>query len=361
MKISDIIANFKTKGIFTKYKKLTAGNINKTYLVINECSSGRKKYVLQKINSYVFKNPQKLMKNVIDVTNHIRRKVNMPDKFRRVLEFIPAKNGLSYYIDRKGEYWRVYKYVDDSLTFNETDDLSVVEEAGKAFGRFQLYLNDFDAKSLFNTIENFHDTEKRFNDLFISYEKAEKNRKDNVVRQIEYLKSRKDYASYFTSRIVNGSLCLRVTHNDTKSNNVLFDKFSKKALTVIDLDTVMCGLVAYDFGDGCRSICSTANEDEVDFTKIDFDLAKFNAFSKGFLSISATTLSDEEINTLYIAPYIMTLELASRFLKDYLDGDLYFNCSYECQNLNRAENQIVLAQKIENKLNSLKDIIGKNL
>jgi len=359
MEISEVIANFKTEGNFLKYNKLTSGNINKTYLVINSANCGQIKYILQKINGYVFKNPQRLMKNVIDVTNHIRRKIHTRDKNRQVIEFISAKNDLPYFIDNNGEFWRVYKYIDNSVTFDETDDISVVEETGKAYGKFQLFLSDFNAENLFDTIEDFHDTEKRFHSFFDSVKKNLANRKKLVEKQIEYLKSKSEYASFFTSRLKEGKIQLKVTHNDTKCNNVLFDKVSKKALTVIDLDTVMRGLVAYDFGDGSRSICSTAKEDETDYDKIDFDLNKFRAFTKGFLSKTVNALSEEELNTLYIAPYIMTLELASRFLKDYLDGDLYFNCLYENQNLDRANNQIILSQKIERKLIEIKDIVDK--
>lgn len=359
MELNHIFSRFEIVGDFVGFEKLTSGNINETYLVSAKRNENVSRFVIQKINGYVFHNPQRLMKNVIEVTNHIRRKLSGSNRQREVMQFIPAKNKLPYFIDDLGNYWRAYKYIDDSITFEETDDLSIIEETGKAFGKFQLLLSDFDVNRLFDTIPKFHDTEKRFIDLFESAENDVCGRKNTVLKELEYLMSKQKYASFFTEKLRKGELCNRVTHNDTKFDNVLFDKFSRKALTVIDLDTVMSGLVAYDFGDGARSICSTSCEDERDHRKIDFDLDKFKAFAKGFLSKTSNTLTVNEISTLYMSPYVLTLELGARFLKDYLDGDLYFSCDYELHNLDRAENQIVLSKRIYDKLDIIKNIVDE--
>ncbi len=361
MKILTILDNFDLSGKFVGLEVLKAGNINSTYLVRFADNGTESKYILQKINRYVFKNPPHLMKNVIDVTNHIRHKLKNSKDKRQVLEFLPANTGLSYVKDEKGEFWRIYKYIDNSVSYDNSDDMFIVEQAGVAFGKFQSMLNDFDTESLNETIKDFHNTKKRFNDLAMSAEVDAVDRKKFVKEELDYLLKRQNIADFYCDMIEANKIPVRVTHNDTKCNNVLFDKDTNKALTVIDLDTVMAGLIAYDFGDGSRSIASTSKEDEEDFSKVDFDLVKFEAFTKGFLSKTATTLTDIEAETLYMGPLVMTLELASRFLKDYLDGDLYFKCDNPIHNIIRCQNQIKLCKKIEEKLPQIKEITFKYL
>lgn len=361
MKILTILDKFDLSGDCIGYEVLKAGNINSTYLIRFADKGTESKYILQKINRYVFKNPPHLMKNVIDVTNHMRHKLKNSKDKRQVLEFLPANTGLSYVKDEEGEFWRIYRYIDNSVSYDNSDDMFIVEQAGVAFGKFQSMLDDFDTDSLNETIIDFHNTKKRFEDMALSAELDVEGRKQFVKAELNYLLERENIANFYCDMIKNREIPIRVTHNDTKCNNVLFDKDTNKALTVIDLDTVMAGLVAYDFGDGCRSIASTANEDETDFTKIDFDLVKFEAFTKGFLSRTSLTLTDIEAETLYMGPFVMTLELASRFLKDYLDGDLYFKCDNPLHNKIRCQNQITLCKKIEEKLPQIKEITLKYL
>lgn len=360
MDIALICENFNLEGKFYGYELLKSGNVNQTFLVYYDDYGKINKYVLQRINSYVFKDPAVVMKNVVSVTNHIRRKVSFLNGKRLTLHFLPSKNGLSYYIDENKAFWRVYKFIDDSLCFDCAED-GLVEEAGKAFGEFQRSLTDFDPKNLSFTIKDFHNGKKRYEDLIVSVKNNVRGRKREVFKQLKYLKSIKKIADYYGDLIDLKQLPLRVTHNDVKISNVLFSKDEKKGLAVIDLDTVMPGIVAYDFGDGARSIAATAKEDETDLNKVDFDLTRYEAFTKGFLSQTGVYLTENEGETLYMAPLSVTFELATRFLKDYLDGDLYFKCSYEKHNLVRANNQIALCQKIYDKLDDIKSITQKYL
>lgn len=360
MDIALICENFNLEGVFYGYELLKSGNVNQTFLVYFDDFGKINKYVLQRINSYVFKDPAVVMKNVVSVTNHIRRKVSSLKGKRLTLEFLPCKNGLSYYIDENKGFWRVYKYVDDSLCFDYAEE-DLVEEAGKAFGEFQRYLTDFDPKNLYFTIKDFHNGKKRYEDLTLSAKNNVRGRKKEVVKQLNYLKSMKKIADYYGDLIDFKQIPLRVTHNDVKISNVLFSVQDNKALAVIDLDTVMPGIVAYDFGDGARSIASTVKEDETDLSKVDFDLVRYEAFTKGFLSQTGVYLTEIEGKTLYMAPLAVSFELATRFLKDYLDGDLYFKCSYEKHNLVRAKNQIALCQKIYDKLDDIEAITKKYL
>lgn len=358
-KIAFICQNFNIKGEFVKFECLKEGNINQTFLVTFIENKQIRRYVLQKINSYVFKNPEKLMENIISVTNHIKNKIKY-DTYRHVLEFLPCKNEY-YYIDNQCNYWRIYKFINNSVTFNNPECLDIVYEAGYQFGKFQCYLNDFDLTKLYPTIKDFHNTKIRYKNLIFSAFKNNNNRLERVKDQLSYLISRKNLASYYIDLIERGDIPFRVTHNDTKCNNVLFDINTKKSLTVIDLDTVMKGIIGYDFGDSARSICSTCDEDELDTSKIDFDIKRFDSFCNGFLSQTKDILTLNEKTTLYLAPAVMCYELAVRFLTDYLDCDLYFKCDYLEHNFDRAKAQIALLKKIEDKNELIQNTIKKYL
>lgn len=360
MLLNYVCNNFRLHGKLIDYEKIESGNINTTYLVTTENNGIKSKYVVQKINKYVFKNPRLLMKNVTLVTNHIKNKFLNKENIA-CLDYVKTKKGSYYFIDDSKEFWRVSKFIENSICYLTTEDLCVIKEAGRAYGQFQKLVSDFDISLLHETIKDFHNTEKRFSDLKKSADYDLLKRKQEVLEQLGYLFSKRNLAEYYCQFIKNGQLKLKVTHNDTKCSNVLFDKNTGKALTVIDLDTVMAGLIAYDFGDATRSICSNFGEDEEDTGKIDFDLDRFEAFTSGFLNEVGDTLSDLEKQTLYMAPLVAALELSVRFLKDYLDGDLYFKCDYKKQNLIRANNQIALSKKILLKLSDVKKIIEKYL
>lgn len=360
MLLNYVCNNFRLDGKYINYERINSGNINTTYLVTTENNGVKTKYIVQKINKYVFKNPRLLMKNVTLVTDHIKNKLSN-DKTNVFLDYVKTKKGLYYFVDDGKEFWRVSKFIENSVCYLTMGDLFIIKEAGRAYGQFQKLVSDFDINLLYETIKDFHNTEKRFYDLKKSAGYDIAKRETRAREQLEYLFSKRYLAEYYGKFIKNGQLKLKVTHNDTKCSNVLFHKITGKALTVIDLDTVMAGLVAYDFGDATRSICANFGEDEEDICKIDFDLDRFDAFSCGFLNEVGDTLTDFERQTLYMAPLVAALELSARFLKDYFDGDLYFKCDVKEQNLIRAKNQIALSKKILYKLSDIKKIIEKYL
>jgi thiamine kinase-like enzyme len=296
------------------------------------------------------------MNNIINVTNYVSNKLSTSNLV--VLSFNTTEEGKPYVVDELGNFWRARQYL-DCITFDTTDNLQIIEEAGSAFGEFQFLLDGFDASTLFESIPNFHNTRKRIENLerAIAYSKGD--RKSICFEEIGYILANKVLACKLCDMLDANELPLRVTHNDTKCNNVIFSKKTNKALAVIDLDTIMPGLTAYDFGDGARSIASTTEEDEADLTKVKLDLDKFERFTKGYLKNLKNSLTQNEIESLGISVYIMTLELASRFLEDYLNGDVYFRTHYGEQNLRRTRCQIALCKDIYKKLDRINEIINK--
>ncbi len=358
MDIGQLCKDFCFKGDFDRYDIITAGNINTTYKVFTEDENGKHQYLLQKINKNVFKEPEKIMENVTNINNYIDHRHKCEDLF--VLHFKTNSNGLPYVIDEDGNFWRACKFF-DCACFNSPDDLGVIEETGRAFGQFQYLLNGYDAQRLNITIPNFHNTRKRLLTLEKTIRHAPESRKNKATHEIEYILANKDLGVKLCELLEEGKLPLRVTHNDTKCNNVLFNKDTLKALAVIDLDTVMPGLCGYDFGDGARSICSLTDEDETDLTKVGFDLERFEKFSKGYFKYLKDYLTEEEKNTMALSVYVMTLELASRFLQDYLNGDVYFRIAMKEHNLIRTRCQIALCKDISNKLEKMDEIVKKYL
>lgn len=344
-------------------KQLSGGHINTTYLVTTAQENQTNKYVLQKINKYVFKNPDEVMQNIVSITNFIKDKIFSKGQNykRKVLNFLQSTNGLPYIIDENGDYWRMYEFIDQSVCYDNTSDLKIIEETGKAFGEFQLHLDDYPIEELYITIKNFHNLPMRY-DYFDQVIKIDRfDRANKVSREIESFFNLENYVSQLNLMLENGKLPYRVTHNDTKCNNVLFDKNTNKKLCVIDLDTVMPGLVAFDYGDAIRCIANTAKEDEKDLSKVKLDLNRFKAFTKGFLSLVGDKLTDKEKETLYLGPISIATELALRFLTDYLEGDVYFKTDYLEHNLDRARCQLELAKDMLLKKEKMKEIIDECL
>ncbi|MBE5743653.1 MAG: aminoglycoside phosphotransferase family protein [Clostridiales bacterium] len=358
MDISQLCTDFCFKGDFICYDIIVAGNINSTYKVHTEDENGKHQYLLQKINKNVFKEPEKIMENIKNVNDYIDHRHKCEDLF--VLHFKNSKQGFPYVIDEDGNFWRACKFF-DCACFNSPSDLSVIEEAGRAFGQFQYLLDGYDAERLHVTIPDFHNTRKRIAKLEKTIKYAPDSRKSNALEEIQYILDNKNIGVKLCELLDEGKLPLRVTHNDTKCNNVLFNKDTLKALAVIDLDTVMPGLCAYDFGDGARSICSLTDEDEVELNKVGFDLERFDRFCKGYFKYLKDYLTQDEKDTLALSVYVMTLELASRFLQDYLNGDVYFRVAMKEHNLIRARCQIALCKDIKNKLEIMDEIIKKYL
>lgn len=342
----------------TEIKELKAGNINDTFLV-TAYNGDVNQYIFQKINTYVFKEPEKVMFNIAEISRHIENKLGSEEKelYRKMLCFLHATNGNNYYVDKNGGFWRAYKYIDRAFTYDYPDTNDILYSIGYEFGQFQMMLSDFDASVLYDTIPDFHNTKKRMNDLFSAVGQDVCGRAGSVKKEIGFFSEIRKKASELSELAEKGVLPIRVTHNDTKCNNVLFDDETKKPVAVIDLDTVMPGLSVHDFGDAVRSAASTVSEDERDLTKVSLDLGRYEAFTKGFISQAAGHLSRSEIDNMVLGALTITWELASRFLADYINGDIYFKTRYEGHNLDRARCQIALAKDMEKKFDQMNDIV----
>ena len=337
--MENIVYKFKYEGTPVATKEFGNGHINRSYVVTTD---KEKKYVLQHINPEVFHDGPGLMKNAIAVSEHIVKK---DGKESSALNFILSNEGEYFARDDDGACWRSYEFV-DALCFEHPDTPHDLYKVGVAFGKFQSQLDDYDASSLIETIPKFHDTPNRFSDFKRAVENDKMGRRSSVEEDIAFALERETFGSTLTDMFNRGQIPLRVTHNDTKINNVLFDKTTREPLCIIDLDTVMPGLIAYDVGEAVRTGASTCDEDERDLNKVNFDIEMFRAFIKGFLE-NCPELSENEKNTLVIGPKMMALENGIRFLGDYLNGDTYFAISYEDQNLCRARAQFKLLEDME--------------
>lgn len=362
-KIEKICRKFGIDGEYLSYELLTNGHINTTYKVYFVRRGEVKDYILQRINVYVFKNPEAVMENIVKVTEYIREKIKATgvSAKRYVLHYQPTENGKYYFVDEKDGFWRCARFIDDSVTFNITDNLTVIEEAGKAFGEFQMYLADFPVQDLNIVIPHFHNTVLRYETFENSVRRNDTGRADGVKVEIQKYLSLKEIATKMYKMQRAGELPLKVTHNDTKCNNVLFDKTTFRHLSVIDLDTVMPGLVGFDFGDAIRFTANTCDEDEKDVSIVKLDMDKFEAFTRGFLSAVGQALSENEKNTLALGAVTMTVECGMRFLTDYLDGDKYFKISREEQNLDRARCQLALAEDMITRIDEMNEVVDKYL
>lgn len=334
-----VLSRFALSGAPVSSEPYGSGHINGTQLVV--CDSGRR-YILQQINTNVFHEPEKLMRNIELVTSHLRTKVTDP---RGVLCLVPAFDGKSFAVEN-GEYWRIYELVEGSVCY-QSADAALFYESAVAFGRFQNQLSDFPADALVETIPQFHDTPARYLAFHRAVLQNVVTRKEQVSREIDFVLAREDFSHTLMDLQATGELPLRVTHNDTKINNVLFDAKTNKALCVIDLDTVMPGLSVNDFGDAIRFGASTATEDERDLSNVHFDLELYKTYVNGYLSTCGQSLTKTEKAMLPTGAKMMTLECGMRFLADHLAGDVYFHVSREGQNLDRARTQFRLVEEME--------------
>lgn len=355
MQMIQIMENFKIGGTIVHAQEYGNGHINKTYLVT---TSTNEKYILQQINVNVFKKPREVMENIQLVTNHIRKKFkNLKcDNSRSVLEIIGTKDKKNYVKHKEG-YWRCYRFIEGAKTYEQITDPQQFYEVGKAIGNFQKQLSDFPIRKLHITIPDFHDTPKRFQ-KFKEVANADKHdRGMDIFNEIKFVCDRQKDMGIIVDLLKTNKIPLRVTHNDTKLNNVMIDEQSGHAICVIDLDTVMPGSVLYDFGDAIRIGASTALEDEQDLSKVKIDLNLFRLFSQGFLEVLRKDLKKDEISNLVASTKIITLECGMRFLTDYLDGDNYFKIHYENHNLVRARAQFKLVKEIEEHEEEMQQII----
>lgn len=360
MEIVEICRAFNIKGEHKSTEILKSGNINATYKVSFIEDGNTVAYILQKINTYVFKRPEHIMHNIKLINQHIGNKLPECDRPRKMLNFLERENGENYLYD-EDSFWRGYVFVPDSVTYNNFSDLSLLQRAGEAFGEFQTMLSDFDASLLYEIIPGFHNTKSRYDHLMDTVDKDPAARVASVKGELEFIKKYSNLGCSLCDMLDEGLLPLRVTHNDTKGNNVLFDENTGETLAVIDLDTVMPGLVAYDFGDAIRFAANNTDEDDPDTSKVFLCLDRFEAFAKGFVPKIASGATKNEIDTLALGAFVMTYELAIRFLDDYLAGDVYFKLNYPEHNIVRARNQIALCEDMLTKLDEMKNIVARSL
>ncbi len=351
-KLQDVCRLFKIEDTYLGYETVQMGNVNRTYKVNFRLGDGSpKSFLVQNVNTYAFRNPVRLMENIDKVTEHIRAKC----PGRVALHFHHTVDRKTYVIDGEN-FWRMTNYI-PSVTYNTVQDSRVLRNAGLAFGEFQTNLADFDITQLFETIPGFHNTRQRYEHLAAVIAEDKAGRVEQVQEEIDYLMSVRDLACKLTDLQKAGELPLRVTHNDTKINNVLFSPSDNSALVVIDLDTVMPGLVGHDFGDAIRFAANFVEEDCPAFEKAGVDLDVFRAFAEGFLSKTANTLTPKEVETLALSCFVLTAELATRFLADYIEGDPYFKINYPDHNLVRTRCQIALAKDMQKKMGEMEKIV----
>ena len=351
-KLRKVCIAFRIPGTLLRYEEIKQGNVNRTFRVIFRQDDGSEKaYMVQRVNTYVFEQPVQVMDNIDAVTEYLRRK--NPD--RKALHFHHTADRKTYVFDENG-FWRLFNFI-DSRTFDHCEDLAVIRSAGRAFGQFQRELGDFNAAALYATIPYFHDTPCRYQKLENDAREDPQGLVSQVRDELDWLFSVKKEACQLTDLFLRGELPLRVTHNDTKINNVLFEKEGTDAIVVIDLDTVMPGLVGHDFGDAIRFAANYVEEDSRDADHAGLNMAVFRAFTEGFLEQTAATLTDREVDTLALSCFAMTCELATRFLDDYILGSPYFKTEYPTHNLVRARCQIALAKDMRDHLHEMQHII----
>jgi len=360
-----IINEFKIEGELQNITENNQGNINSTYVLEYNNSGEKKKYLLQKINANVFKEPYLVMKNIELISKHINKKLKrLNNTTYKHPNFMKTNSGelLYTYINENGEkeYYRVCEFIENCISYDNFKQCSnpceVAYNTGKAFGFFHKLLNDFPTTSLAETIPDFHNTPKRFDDLLLSIENNITNRSFEVSHEIVDLISKIKECSIIQSSL-GKTIPIRVTHNDTKLNNILMDATTNVGVAVIDLDTVMPGSALYDIGDGIRSACANSFEDEKDLDKVFLDLDLTKAYIEGYLSEMANELTHDEVNYIAISIKILTYELVLRFLTDYINGDTYFKIKYKTHNKDRFLNQYALLKDIENKLDEIHEFV----
>ncbi len=364
-----IAKNFNINGEPIKIEKCNSGHINKTYAVTYKTKENEeKKYILQYVNTNVFPNLPELMTNIKKITKYMNEKAlekgeNIDRLTLKMIDTLDDNPNSIY-----NQNWRMEEFIDNTKTYLTTESTEILTEAGKAAGKFQKHLDGFPAEELYETIPKFHYTPNRVNQL-----KEALSNEENKTKRSERFKIAKEAIGFLTdenrinktniitNKLQSKEIPLRVTHNDTKLSNILFDKDTNKAVCLIDLDTVMPGALVYDFGEGLRTGITTAKEDEQDVSKIYADINRFEAFTKGFLSEVKDIITEEEIKLLPLGLWMMTYENAIRFLADYLNGDVYFSVDKDIENHNliRAKTQMELLKQIEEKEDEMKGVIKK--
>jgi hypothetical protein len=358
--IKEIISHFSIQGEFLDFEKVDTGHINDSYRIKTSLAH-HPGYFLQWINNYIFKDVDGLMNNISSVTSHLAEKLAENDKLVfKVLDIIPCTDGRKYYLDPDGQYWRVYTFIDKMHGYDVVENTKIAYEGGKAFGIFMSLLADLPANRLTETIPDFHNMEKRLDTFYNSLKNNPADRVKDIQQEIEFVQNRAGQMLTIPALIKAGKLPMRITHNDTKFNNILFDD-SNHAMCIVDLDTVMPGSILFDFGDAIRTGANTAIEDEKDLTMVDINLPIYEAYTQGFIKITRHTLTDVEINNLAFSARYMTFIIGLRFLTDYIDGDLYFRTLYANHNLDRTKVQFRLIEAMERNADMMNAIVLQSL
>ena len=360
--LEEASAGFQFEGTLVSTEPYGNGHINDTFLLKVTDEDGKvHKRILQRMNKSVFKQPVELMENIMNVTSYLQNIIaqNGGDPKRETLNVIPALDGKPYYCDADGEYWRAYRFIEDAICYEKVECPDDFYQSGFSFGNFQRLLAEYPAETLHETIVGFHDTRARFQVFKKAVEDDVCGRASSVRSEIEFVLNHEQLATVFAELQDKGELPIRVTHNDTKLNNIMIDKDTKKGICVIDLDTVMPGLAMNDFGDSIRFGASTAAEDEQDLSKVSCSMELYEAFAKGFIEGCGGRLTEKEIDLMPMGAKVMTFECGMRFLTDYLQGDVYFKTHREGQNLDRCRTQFKLVEDMEQKWDTMCAIVQK--
>lgn len=359
--IEEIKEHYDFPGEYTGYYCIHNGHINNTYVLEFDHDGEYKAYLLQQINTYVFTDPDKLMENVVGVTEYLHNIIveNGGDPERETLNVIKTKDAMPYFVSKDNRYWRCYNFITDAYTCQAIENPIVFYNSAVAFGNFQRLLADYPADSLHETIPNFHNTVSRYNDLMEAVKKNAAGRLDSVQKEVKFAQEHEGDTHVVVDLIAEGKLPMRVTHNDTKLNNIMFDNNTDKGICVIDLDTVMPGSSLYDFGDSIRFGANHAAEDEKDLSLVYLDLNLFEQYCRGYLESAGKSLTETEIEYLPFSAKLMTFECGMRFLEDYLNGDTYFKIAYTEHNLDRCHTQFALVADIERKFDEMKAIVSR--
>lgn len=356
--IKSVFNEFKHLGEYVSYSELTSGHINDTFLIK---TTKTQSYVLQRINSYVFKKSKELIENKIKVSEHIQKKLQHLSKEelqQQVLQFIYTKKGSPYYLDKEGNYWNTSLFIEGSKTFERVENKEIACEAGKQVGNFINLSQGLDITKIVDIIPNFHEMSFRYSQFYEAEKNASPERLKMAAPFISKVKELKNEMHILENLKNEKKIPLRITHNDTKISNILFDK-NNKGLCVIDTDTVMVGIIHYDFGDAIRTTCNNAYEDEKDLSKVTFNIDYFEAFSKGFLQKMYSQLSPLDVEYLPLSAKTITFIMGLRMLTDFLNNDIYYKTKYKNHNLDRAANQFKLVDEITNYFQQMKEITQK--
>lgn len=360
-KLDEVLAAYGFAEGLVSCERYGSGHINDTFLVVQNKDGKEERYILQRMNHEVFKDPVGLMGNVDGVTRFLRDKIveNGGDPDRETLNLVPDLDGAVFYRDSSGNYWRVYLFIAGATCYNLVEKPEDFYQSGKAFGHFQRLLADYPAAELVETIPGFHDTPKRFDTFKKAVEEDVCGRAALVQKEIQFALDRAADMGVAKDMLTAGELPLRVTHNDTKLNNIMIDDVTGEALCIIDLDTIMPGLSIFDFGDSIRFGANTAEEDETDLSKVSLSLPLFEIYTKGFLEGCDGRLTEAEKKMLPMGAKLMTLECGIRFLTDYLQGDTYFKIHREHHNLDRTRTQFELVADMERKWGEMEEIVRR--